>query len=76
MNLLRYNQSAGIAAFAMAGLRAAPMTPVLRLLLGGIILHCLIAIAFCNSLDFGPFLFLFDLFDFCPDFLFGVDLWT
>ena len=37
---------AGIAAFAMAGLRAAPMTPVLRLLLEGIILRCLIAIAF------------------------------
>ena len=37
---------AGIAAFAMAGLRAAPMTPVLRLLLEGIILCCLIAIAF------------------------------
>ena len=37
---------AGIAAFAMAGLRAAPMTPVLRLLLEGIILRCLIAITF------------------------------
>ena len=37
---------AGIAASAMAGLRAAPMTPVLRLLLEGIILCCLIAIAF------------------------------
>ena len=37
---------AGIAAFAMAGLRAAPLTSVLGLLLGGIILRCFIAIAF------------------------------
>ena len=37
---------AGIAAFAVAGLRAASMMPVLRLLLEGIILRCLIAIAF------------------------------
>ena len=37
---------AGIAIFAMTRLRAAPMTPVLRLLLTGIILRCLIAIAF------------------------------
>ena len=37
---------AGIAAFAMAGLRAVPLTLVLRLLLGGIILRCVIAIAF------------------------------
>ena len=37
---------AGIAIFAMARLRAAPMTPVLRLLLKGIILRCLVAIAF------------------------------
>ena len=34
----------GIAAFAMAGLRAAPLTSLLGLLLGGIILRCLIAI--------------------------------
>ena len=37
---------AGTAAFAMAGPRAVPVAPVLRLLLGGIILRCLIAIAF------------------------------
>ena len=37
---------AGITTFALAGLRAAPLTPALGLLLGGIILHCLIAIAF------------------------------
>ena len=37
---------AGIAAFAMAGLRAAPLTPVLGLLLGGVILRCSIAISF------------------------------
>ena len=37
---------AGIAAFAMAGLRAALLTSVLGFLLGGIILRCLIAIPF------------------------------
>ena len=36
----------GIAAFAMAGLRAAPLTSVLGLLLGRIILRCLVAIPF------------------------------
>ena len=36
----------GIAIFAMRGLRAAPMTPVLILLLKGVILCCLITIAF------------------------------
>ena len=37
---------ARIATSAVAGLRAAPLTSVLGLLLGGIILRCLIAIAF------------------------------
>ena len=36
---------AGFGIFSMAGLRAAPLTLVLRLLPKGIILHCLIAIA-------------------------------
>ena len=34
-----------IAVFVMAGLRAAPLTSVLELLLGGVILRCLVAIA-------------------------------
>ena len=37
---------ASIATFLMAGLRAAPLTSVLGLLLGGIILRCLVAIPF------------------------------
>ena len=37
---------AGITTFSLAGLRAAPLTSVLGLLLGGVILHCLIAITF------------------------------
>ena len=37
---------ARITIFALAGLRAAPLTPALRLLPGGVILRCLIAIAF------------------------------
>ena len=37
---------AGIAAFAMARLRAAPLTSTLGLLLGGVILRCAVAIAF------------------------------
>ena len=37
---------AGITIFAMAGLGEAPMTPVPRLLLRGIIFRCLITIAF------------------------------
>ena len=41
---------AGITTFAMAGLRAAPLTLALGLLLGGVILHCLFAIAFFGSL--------------------------
>ena len=35
---------------AMAGLRAEPLTPVLGLLLGGIILRCLIAIALSGGI--------------------------
>ena len=42
---------AGITVFAMAGLRAALMTLVLGLLLGGIILRCLIAIVFFGGVD-------------------------
>ena len=38
--------SAGITTFALAGLRAATLTTVLGLLLGGVILRCLVAIAF------------------------------
>ena len=38
------------AIFAMAGLRAAPPTPMLGLLLGGVILRCLIAIAFFGGI--------------------------
>src|SRR4051812_29788774 len=37
---------AGITVFALAGFRAAPLTPALRLLLGGVILRCSVAIAF------------------------------
>ena len=37
---------AGITVFALVGFRAAPLTPALRLLLGGVILRCSIAIAF------------------------------
>ena len=37
---------AGITTFAVAGLRAAPLTSVLGLLLGGVILRCLVVIAF------------------------------
>ena len=37
---------AGITVFALAGFRVAPLTPTLRLLLGGVILRCSIAIAF------------------------------
>ena len=36
----------GITTFAMAGLRAAPLMSALGLFLGGIILCCLVAIAF------------------------------
>ena len=37
---------AGITTFAVAGLRAASLTPALGLLLGGVILRYLVAIAF------------------------------
>ena len=37
---------AGITTFAMAGLRTVPLTLALGLLLGGVILRCLVAIAF------------------------------
>ena len=42
---------AGITALAMAGLRAAPLTLVLGLLLGGVILRCLVAIAFFGAVQ-------------------------
>ena len=37
---------AGITTFVVAGLTAAPLTLALGLLLGGVILRCLVAIAF------------------------------
>ena len=42
---------AGITTFAVAGLRAAPLTSALGLLLGGVILHCLVTIAFFGGVQ-------------------------
>ena len=50
---------AGITALAVAGLRAAPLTSALGLLLGGVILRCLVAIGFFGGVHhvLPPFLF-------------------
>ena len=40
---------ASITTFAVARLRSVPLTSALGLLLGGVILHCLVAIAFFGA---------------------------